>query len=192
MNVEVLRWPADISRLAGAPRARRAPLARRDRGRSAPMRPTASRTGSRPAPAESERWRAAARSNAGPKTTGSLRTSTTTGCLHHRDHWVSLSPVEQSLAAGAARSVRRGGSPRHARGAGLAARRADPQRARRPRPAAAPPHRPARARDPHRPRPRLPPPGRERQRKDARLIPLESRSALHEASRPAAAHDTTR
>ena len=25
--------------------------------------------------------------------------STPTGCLHHRDHWVSLSPVEQSLAA---------------------------------------------------------------------------------------------
>ena len=44
----------------------------------------------------------------------------TDGLLHHRDHWVSLSPVEQSLAAALLDRFGAVVAPRHARRAGLA------------------------------------------------------------------------
>ena len=77
------------------------------------------------------------------------------GLLHHRDAWVSLSPVEQALAGvlldrfGAV--VTREMLADRAWPAG----RADPQRARRARAAPPPPHRAGRARDPHGPVARL-------------------------------------
>ena len=86
------------------------------------------------------------------------------GLLHHRDHWVSLSPVEQSLAA--ALLDRFGavvGATRSPGGPGP--RAPHPQRAGRARAAPAAPHRPARARDPHRSGPGLPAPnGHQRER----------------------------
>ena len=81
-------------------------------------RPTASKTGSRRgAPETGARRAPPCARRAAPSRTALARSSTTTACLHHRDAWVSLSPVEQSLAPalldrfGAVVHARRAGRP---------------------------------------------------------------------------------
>jgi DNA-binding response OmpR family regulator len=98
MNVEVLHWPADTPRL----------LELRERGVPRLLVVT---DGDPPdAPDCLEDWVAASASESELLTRrraiqrraedhGVAPNLDTDGLLHHRDHWVSLSPVEQSLAA---------------------------------------------------------------------------------------------
>ena len=186
MNVEVVRWPADEQRVGRAaasavspgcsssPTATEPPIAPDCLedwvSASAPGRASVDARRARVAPPR-------------PRHTAWRPLLDDDGLLHHRDHWVSLSPVEQSLAARAARPVRRGRRARHARRAGLARGAADAQRARRARAAAAPPHRAARARDPHRAVAGLPAP--ERPRNGERPLATEARTGEQAPSRAA-------
>ena len=79
------------------------------------------------------------------------------GLLRFRDRWVSLSPVERELAGSLVERFGAVVGRELMARRGVADRRADPQRARRAHPPAAPPHRAARTRGPHRSLSGLPP-----------------------------------
>ena len=138
MNVELVRWPSDPQRLAGL----------RDRG--VPRLLLVTDGAEPPVPTDClEDWVAAGASEsaldarrralqARARAHGARPELDDDGLLRHRDAWVSLSPVEQSLARAL---LDRFGAvvPREMLAEpGVARRRADPQRARRARAAAAP------------------------------------------------------
>ena len=99
MNVEVLHWPEDEPRVAEMRTrgvARLLVVTERHRTRRAGL---SRGLGVRVRLGHRARSPAPGAQPPAPRRTASRPLLDTDGLLHHRDHWVSLSPVEQSLAA---------------------------------------------------------------------------------------------